>query len=151
MTRMVSSCSPWIVAFFPENVVRLQHPLEKPSCLDSAIDLRRVRAFVMSALEEASLNGHTLLPKDKVVEDIAGRPVRPACQLTGDVLSSRVAEMSQEIAAVEMSGGLAVQLNRYKAIGEEIRKQVDGRLRGKRHVVADNWSALLTKKFGPCH
>jgi len=48
-----------------------------------------------------------------------------------------------------MSGGLAVQLNRYKAIGEEVRKQVDGRLRGKRHVVADNWSALLTKKFGP--
>jgi hypothetical protein len=108
-----------------------------------------VRAFVISALEEASLNGHTLLPKDKVVEDIASRPVRPACQLTGDVLSSRVPDMSQEIAAVEMSGGLAVQLNRYKAIGEEVRKQVDGRLRGKRHVVADNWSALLTKKFGP--
>jgi hypothetical protein len=134
---------------FPEDVVRLQHPLEKPSRLDSAIDLRRVRAFVISALEEASLNGHTLLPKDKVVEDIASRPVRPACQLTGDVLSSRVPDMSQEIAAVEMSGGLAVQLNRYKAIGEEVRKQVDGRLRGKRHVVADNWSALLTKKFGP--
>lgn len=133
---------------FPEDIVRLQHPLEKPSGLDSAIDLRRVRAFVISALEEASLNGHTLLPKDKVVEDIASRPVRPACKLTGDVLSSRVGDMAQEIAAVEMSDGLAVQLNRYKAIGEEARRQVEGRKSGKRHVVADNWSALLTKKFG---
>jgi hypothetical protein len=133
---------------FPEDVVRLRHPLEKPSRLDSAIDLRRVRAFAISTLEEASLSGHTLMPKDSVVGAILSRPVRPACQLTGDVLSSRVADMSQEIASVEINRELALQLNRYKAIGEEVRKQVEGRLRGKRHVVADTWASLLTEKFG---
>jgi hypothetical protein len=39
---------------FPEDTVRLRHPLEEPSRLDSAVDLRRVRALTVQALEEAA-------------------------------------------------------------------------------------------------
>jgi hypothetical protein len=134
---------------FPEDVVRLQHPLESPSRLDSGVDLRRVRAFAVAALEDAALAGHTLLPKPKVVEAILSRPVRPACSVTGDMLSARAADMSPEIVAVALDGDIALQLGRYKSIGDLVRKQVNGRLGGQRHAVSCDWDGLLEKKFGP--
>ena len=134
---------------FPEDTVRLQHPLESPSGLDSAVDLRRVRAFTIASLEEAALGGHTLLPKDKVVEAALSRPVRPACPVNGDMLAARVGDMAPEIVSVALEGGMGVQLERYKAIGTEVRKQVNGRIGGQRHVVAHDWKGHLDKKFGP--
>jgi energy-coupling factor transporter ATP-binding protein EcfA2 len=134
---------------FPEDVVRLLHPLSAPSGLDSAVDLRRVRAFTISALEEASLGGHTLLPKDKAVDAILSRPVRPACPVTGDMLSARVADMKPEVWSAPMDGTVALQLERYKEIGAEVRKQVDGRIGGKRHIVKHDWLDFLQQMFGP--
>lgn len=133
---------------FPDDVVRLKHPLEAPSGLESAVDLRRVRAFVVAALEEASLGGHTLLPTDKVVEAILARPIRPACSVNGDIISTRAKDMAPEITTVPMEGELALQLSRYQTIGECVRKQVLGRLGGKRHTVDRDWQALLKKRFG---
>ena len=129
--------------------VRLQHPLEHPSRLDSAVDLRRVRAFTVASLEEAVLNGHTLLPKDKAVDAIVSRPVRPPCPVTGDMLSARAPDLAPEIISAPMDGDLALQLSRYKAIGELVRKQVNGRIGGQRHVVGADWTTLLQEKFGP--
>ncbi len=133
---------------FPEDAVRLQHPLAAPSGLDSAVDLRRVRAFTISVLEDAALGGHTLLPKAKVVDAILSRPVRPACPVTGDILSARVADMKPEVVSAPMDDNVALQLERYKAIGSEVRKQVDGRIGGKRHTIEHNWMGFLEKKFG---
>jgi hypothetical protein len=134
---------------FPEDVVRLQHPLESPSALESAVDLRRVRAFATSALETASGNGHTLLPNDKMVEAITSFTVRPACMVTGDIIASCSKSMLPEIVAIELDDGNALQLARYKLIGDVVRKQVNGRMAGQRHVIAADWAELLDQKFGP--
>lgn len=133
---------------FPEDVVRLQHPLEKPSRLESAVDLRRVRAFTIESLEAASLNGHALLPQDHVVEAILGRPVRPACAVTGDILSTRVADMAPEVIPASVGSDSALQLSRYKDIGDLVRKQVIGRIGGARHTVSRDWISLIKEKFG---
>lgn len=133
---------------FPEDVVRLQHPLEKPSGLESAVDLRRIRAFTVATLEEMASNGHTLAPKDSIVDVILSRPVRPPCPLTGDMLAARVIDMAPDICATEMDGELALQLRRYKEIGDIVRKQVEGRIGGKRHSVSHDWAKLLDEKFG---
>lgn len=133
---------------FPNDVVRLKHPLDGPSRLDSAVDLRRIRAFTVFALEEAALQGHTLLPKGKVVEAIRGYPMNPECPVTGDILFAQAKAMMPEVVPVEMDGETALQLERYKKIGEEVRRQILGRLEGKRHVVASDWKALLDGKFG---
>src|SRR5215831_10538689 len=48
LSRLDPSCVPLLIidrGVFPEDSVRLRHPLEKPSQLESAVDLRRVRAF----------------------------------------------------------------------------------------------------------
>jgi ATP-dependent exoDNAse (exonuclease V) alpha subunit len=134
---------------FPEDVVRLKHPLEAPSGLESAVDLRRVRAFCVHELENAALNGHTLLSKNRIVGAIAAISLRPACAVTGDIITARLKDMAPEITSADVDGETAVQLERYKIIGDLIRKQVNGRLAGKRHVLNSNWPALLNQTFGP--
>lgn len=133
---------------FPEDIVRLQHSLEVPSRLESAVDLRRVRAFVISALEEAATTGHTLLGKDHLVGAVAGQPVRPSCPVTADMLVARVTDMLPEVVSTELDQSLALQLERYKGISELVRKQVQGRVGGQRHVLARDWASLLDSKFG---
>lgn len=134
---------------FPEDTVRILHPLPSPSGLDSAADLRRVRAFCISVTEEAAKNGHTLLPKDKVVAAILAMPVRPACPATGDMIAARAEDMKPALAPVPVGDGdIALQLARYRDIAALSQTQIEGRVKGKRHVVDQKWAALLTKKFG---
>ncbi|HEY3290077.1 MAG TPA: AAA family ATPase, partial [Anaerolineae bacterium] len=133
---------------FPDDSVRLVHPLPKPSGLDSPADLRRVRAFCIESLEISASEGDTLLPKDRVVDAISSRPVRPPCPVTGDILAARTKDMAPEIVAVSLSNDMALQLNRYLEIGEEVRKQVKGRIAGKRLDLDRDWAVLLKNKFG---
>lgn len=134
---------------FPENIVRLLHPLESPSKLDSAVDNRRVKAFAIAALEEAAELGHTLYFAGGLAQAIRENAVRPECPVTVDILSANVREMSPEVVAVEMNGELAIQLGRYQEIGELIRKQVLGRVAGQRHTLKLDWVKMLDAKFGP--
>lgn len=134
---------------FPEDTVRLRHPLEHPSGLDSAVDLRRVRAFAIASLEEAALGGHTMLPKDKAVDAILSKPVQPPCPVTADMLTARVADMKPEIVAAPLDDDVALQLARYEVIGIEVRRQVEGRIGGKRHTLDRDWLGFLEVKFGP--
>jgi hypothetical protein len=134
---------------FPEDTVRLKHPLEEPARLDSAVDLRRVCAFTIAALEAAAMAGHALLPKGKVVEAIRDYPVQPKCSVTSDMLAARAPDMRPEVVPMAMGGDTALQLARYKAIGELVRGQVLGRVGGQRHTVTCDWQKILEKQFGP--
>lgn len=134
---------------FPDDAVRNLHPLDKPARLDSAIDIRRVRALTIAALETAAAAGHTLQFASDIVETVRGLPLKPECPLTADILSAAVESFAPEIVAVQHEGPLALQLGRYKKIGDLIRRNVLDRIKGKRHTVAVNWSALLEEKFGP--
>lgn len=133
---------------FPEDSVRLLHPLEAPSLVESAVDVRRVRAFAIQALEDAAGAGHTLHFSGSLAEAIRDYSVRPACPVTNDILAASVQELAPEVVAIEAEGQLALQLERYRAIGELVRKQVMGRVGGRRHEIAHDWVKLLNKKFG---
>lgn len=133
---------------FPDDAVRLKHPLDEPSRLESAVDLRRIRAFCIAALEQAAAGGHTLLSPDRVVEAVRGYPVRPECRVTGDMLTARLDDMAPEIVPVPLQGSSGLQLERYKTIGELVRKQVLGRLGGQRHKVDVDWQKALAAKLG---
>lgn len=133
---------------FPDDAVRLKHPLDTPSRLDSAVDLRRIRSFCIAALEEAAAAGHTLLSSGRVVEAVRGYPVRPECHVTGDMLAARLAEMAPEIVPALLQQDNGLQLERYKTIGELVRKQVLGRLGGQRHKVDVDWHKALTAVLG---
>ena len=78
---------------FPEDTVRLLHPLEAPSMLDSAVDVRRVGSFTIQALEEGAAAGHTLQSAGSLAEAIREIAVRPECPVTADILAAGVPEM----------------------------------------------------------
>ena len=132
---------------FPEDTVRLRHPLEPPSGLDSAVDPRRLRAFTIAALEEAATAGNTLMPHSQIVDAITSLPVRPPCPITGDILAARLADMAPEVVATAIEDDSAVQLERYQTIAALAHKQINGRLAGKRLVVDADWPALVDLKF----
>lgn len=132
---------------FPEDSVRLLHPLEAPSGLNSGVDARRVRAFSIKVLENASILGHTLEFASNLAEAISEDSVRPACKVTTDILSASQPILVPEIASVETDGKLVLQLERYQKIRNLIRKQVLGRVEGQRHSFALDWRKLLDEKF----
>jgi hypothetical protein len=132
---------------FPEDTVRLLHPLGNPTGLDSAVDVRRVRAFVIEALEEAATTGHTLHFAGELASAIREKPVRPVCPVTADILAAAVSAMAPDVGSMDMGGRLVLQLDRYQKFREIVRKQVLGRVGGQRHVVAHDWLKLLAAKF----
>lgn len=133
---------------FPEDTVRLLHPLEAPTGLESAIDARRVRAFAVHALEQSAAEGHTLHFSGSLAEMIREAAVHPECPATTDILRGAAPALEAEIVSIGMNGQLALQLRRYREIGDIIRKQVTGRVNGQRHKVERNWSVLLGETFG---
>lgn len=135
---------------FPDDTVRLVHPLAAPSRLESALDHRRIRAFSLAALESAALAGHSLQSLDRLVESIRAFAVRPECAVTGDVLRAQLPQMAPEIVPVPLGDDQGLQLQRYMLIGDAVRKQVQGRLVGTRHIVDIDWNqALLMKLKAP--
>ena len=134
---------------FPEQSVRAPHPLELPSRLDSAVDARRVRAFAVKGLEDSAEAGHTLDFPGNLADTIVEISGQPECPVTPDILNATVAEMAPEVVAVENGGRTALQLTRYRAIGDLVRRQVIGRVNGARHTVNASWEELLANAFEP--
>ncbi|XVJ60006.1 MAG: AAA family ATPase [Tepidisphaera sp.] len=134
---------------FPNDAVRLKHPLDVPSHCESPVDARRVRAFTIEALEEAAQSGHTLHFTDSLVEAVRTKPVDPKCPVTGDILAANVGAMAPEVLAITGGDQLALQLDRYRVFRELAARHVLGRVGGQRHTLAQDWPKLLAEKFGP--
>lgn len=134
---------------FPDDAIRLKHPLEAPSGLDSALDARRIRAFAIAALEDAAAAGHTLAFAGSLVEAIRQTAVRPECPVTTDSLTACGPILAPEVVVLCDSGESTFQLDRYREIGELVRRQVLGRVNGQRHSIRKDWACLLEQCFGP--
>ncbi|WP_218253327.1 AAA family ATPase [Candidatus Magnetobacterium casense] len=132
---------------FPDDAVRNLHPLDKPSRLDSAVDVRRVRAFTIATLEYASTVGHTLYFTGDLADAIRDHGVRPECPVTSDILSASQNEMAPEVLLLTMDGRSALQLSRYRKISELVEKHILGRVKAPRHIVSCDWAKLLLDIF----
>jgi ATP-dependent exoDNAse (exonuclease V) alpha subunit len=135
---------------FSDMTIREAHPLPEPSTLnDDPVEARRVRAFVVSVLEEASSEGSTLLPQDDVIRTIRSMPLQPSCPVSRHVMRVVEEEFSPVIERVEMADGApAYQLSRLSKIGQIIRREVERRIQGKPHDIEADWLRLLKEKLG---
>ena len=120
-------------------------PMPSPSAMTEPQDWRRVRALLVSALEEAADLGHTLLPQDRVVTRVREMPVEPSCPIDGDLLEVIADELAPTVCPARLFDGTpAFQLDRLSSarnrISEEIRKRHGA---AKRHVVDADWEGLL--------
>ncbi|MBK7078217.1 MAG: AAA family ATPase [Myxococcales bacterium] len=134
---------------FPDEQLRTKHPLPKPSALEGALDGRRVRAFVIDALETAANAGDTLQLRDRIIQAIRERDVKPELPLSKDVLGASDVPLSPFVVTVDLPGGeLAFQLDRFVSTGELIRREVKKRAGGKRHTAKRDWRQLIDQQFG---
>ena len=136
------------MAVFPPEYVRKYNPVPKPSALESANDKRRIRAYLIYCLEEKALAGHTVFPVEHIVRELNALPVDPECHITGDVIKKTSDFLQEEVYAVECAdGSVAYQMNRLYEMDELIRRSVEKRMKGKRHVVQEDWRKLVDAAF----
>lgn len=129
----------------PDKPVIDKFPLPEPSCISELVDKRRVRALVISQLEKAGQEGHSLLPSSLAISKIKDFDIKPQCPVTGDIMTTIEPFFESEVCVDSNKSGKTYQLKRLFNIKEIISEYVNKRLSGKRHVVEADWDKLLEK------
>lgn len=129
------------LAFFPVEYITDVCPIELPSAMDSDIDKRRVRALLISELEKAADQGHTLMPMIQMIRSIQDLVIEPKCNITDDIIVSMNDFFSQEIEIKQdVQGKDYYKLFRYTDIDKLIYKKVTKRFEStNRNVVNVDW------------
>jgi len=138
------------MAIFPTTTIQKKFQIPKPSRLTSDNDERRIRAISVSLLENAALNGHTLLPRENLILSIMDLAIEPKCNVNGDIFNSIEEFLVKEIIPINMKDNKkAYKLVRFKEIDDLIKRIVNKRIKvAKRHEVNVNWRELIDSTFG---
>ncbi len=134
---------------FPDESVRKQFPVPATSRIDYPADARRVRALVVNLLEEASTQGHTLLPRSWVIRSARERALQPACPLGENVLDAAEECFGAVVVRTKTRGGeAAYQVDRLAECRDIIRREVLRRKDGKPHTAEHDWRKLVDSGIG---
>lgn len=138
------------MAIYPPEFIRSEFPLNSPSALTSDIDERRIRAWLVHSLEYLADQGHTIYPKNLLINEVNSIIIKPECNVNGDVLASIEDYLEEEIVSKEASDKSRIyQLKRLADMDSVIQKSVLKRINSKkRHNVEEDWSQLVDKAFG---
>ena len=130
------------IAFFPADYIAALCPIKAPSAMDSDIDKRRVRAILISELEKAADQGHTLLPMIQMVRNIQDLVIEPKCNITDDIIVSMNDFFSEEVEIKQDAHGKDYyKLFRYKDLDNVISKKVIKRFEStSRNTVNVDWT-----------
>ena len=129
---------------FPDGSVREQFPVAEPSTVNDPTDGRRVRALVVDLLERAAEEGHTLLPQNWLIHSARERALQPPCPLGEDVLAAMQSTFAPIVhCKATAKGEVAYQVDRLVECGSIISREVDKRVRGRKHTAAHNWKRLV--------
>lgn len=131
---------------FPEEALRAAGAVPLAKEVDDPADPRRVRALVADLLEEAALQGHTLLPRDWAIRRARARALQPPCPLGDNVLDASEASFAPIVTRVPTkSGQAAYQIDRLVDCRTIIRREILGRQKAKPHAAEHNWRNLVDK------
>jgi hypothetical protein len=137
-------------ALFPDTTVVAASPVPGPSHFAEAIDPRRVRALLITTLDRAAGEGHTLLPQSWLVQRVRDLDISPQCAVGADWIEAFGAFLKERIAVAKMADGTpAWQLEEYAGSRDLISARVKRRLAGKRHIGEHNWRALINNQLPP--
>jgi DNA-binding FrmR family transcriptional regulator len=147
LTRLSADpVSVWTVdrGVFPSVIVQSKHPLPEPSAIDGGTDARRIRALMISAVEESALDGNTLVTQKDAILKIRDLPLDPKCEVTGDTIAVAEEAFDGVVSLVKMKDGArAYQLQRLTDMGRLIRETVNKRIAAPRHAINADWRKLL--------
>jgi hypothetical protein len=151
VTRLLSeNISVGIVdrGMFPNEKVRNAFPIPMPSLVKTPVDVRRLRALTIRALEAAAATGNTLRPRDDVVRDLcegSDGQDEVSTQITADFLNVAEEDLFEgEIRIVSMADGRpAYQLDRLGKTGDLICTTIRKRIAAARHDLKIDWRKAL--------
>jgi hypothetical protein len=131
---------------FPDEAIRDQFPVPKPSCIDDPVDRRRVRGLVVDLLEQAGKEGHTLLPRSWIIRRARELSLRPPCPLGENVLSTMEQFFPPVVQrATTGTAEPAYQVDRLEECRSIIRREILGRTKGKPHSANLDWRELVDR------
>lgn len=129
---------------FPDDSVRQRFPVTEPSTVSDPTDSRRVQALVVDLLEGAAEEGHTLLPQSWLIQRARGRALQPPCPLGEDVLAAMQSTFAPIVhCKATAKGETAYQVDRLMECGSIISREVNKRVRGRKHTATQNWAQLV--------
>lgn len=131
---------------FPPETLRKSFPVPEPSQVHESIDKRRIRAVMIQTLEEAVIDGHTLLPASWLITRVRERPMKPDCPLDADTLSVVDGFLEKKITSVKMDeSNSAFQLIRFQETSRLIGSAITKRKNGKANVGDFDWTELVNQ------
>ena len=129
---------------FPDEKVQAQFPLAQPSRIEDPADERRVRALVVHLLENAAVEGHTLLPQSWVIRRARERALQPPCPLGENVLDACARSFAPVVTrAATRANEPAYQVDRLAECRRIIRRQVLRRRKGRSHGGDHDWRRIV--------
>lgn len=134
---------------FPEKPVANGHPVPVPSAMKGPVDGRRLRAATTAVLEDAAVDGHTLLAREEIIARIKKFNLSPALPATEDQYEIHGDKLAPVIASCSLSNGkVAYQIDRLVVTREVIESTVQKRVKmGKRLAVNIDWRSELDEEF----
>lgn len=135
-------------AVFPIKEVQERYPLVAPTKLNSENDERRIRAIAVSVLEDAAINGNTILPCDMLIDKMKETTLKPECVVTKDIVNAIHNFLSPEIIKREMKNGNEYyKLVRINEFDEIIEKRIRKRINSPKIEVVADWKKLVDDEF----
>lgn len=135
-------------AVFPIPSIAEKYPIPEPSRLSSENDERRIRAVVISVLEDAAESGHTILPCKTLTDLVQNLTLEPICPVTSDMIKALESFMRNEVMKREMKDGTEYyKLVRLNDFDREIERRIKKRLSATKIDVAADWRRMLDEKF----
>lgn len=121
-----------------------------PAPVNDSVDARRVRAAMVTQLEVAADQGHTLKPQAELLALVSDISLEPPCCPTSDLVNAIRNDLPPEVVPVQLADGQpAWQLGRLGAVSDVIRNQVEVRVRrGRPHEVKTDWAAAVDRVIG---
>lgn len=133
------------MAIFPPDVISKKNPVPKPSGLKDGDDERRIRALAIKVLEDQANNGHTVFPKNMLVNAINSITLDPECRISEDVIDVLTDYLCKEVKVIKCTHGKeAFQLNRLYVVDSFIRSEVERRMKMDRYEIKENWESILS-------
>lgn len=139
-------------AIFADSVILERFPLPTLIDISASLDERRIRALAITILEEAALEGHTLLTDTQLITKLDEKVLQPLCNPSLRNLLGIEEFLKREILIHTLddeSDANYFKLKRYEVIKDKIRSFAQKR--NKRNIsptIDKDWLELINNKFG---
>lgn len=152
LDRIQFSVSTIDKALFTDKKILERFPLPELTKITTPLDQRRVRAIGIQILEQAAIEGHTLLTDTQFVTKLDEQPLQPLCNPSLRNLAAIDEFLKDEITRNVLDADEDVyyfKLKRFDTIKEKIKNFVQNRIkRNINPLIEQDWLRLIESKFG---